>query len=207
MQIDYFFSPLSDWSYFGGERLELVARRNGAAINYKPINLGNVYKRTGGILLKDRSKQRQEYRVIELERWRDITGIPITLFPKHYPTDDELSCCSIIAAQKADRDSTGLFANAILRAIWVQDRDISSEQTLRAIANGIGFDGDRILAIAKEPSTKQEWEKNTDEAVERGVFGAPFYFFEGHCFWGQDRLPHLEDAITAAKLDARCPRH
>jgi 2-hydroxychromene-2-carboxylate isomerase len=99
MVIDYYFSVLSDWAYFGGERLEQLARRYGVGINHMPMRLAAVYAGTGGIILQKRSKQRQDYRVVELVRWRDYLGIPIELFPKHYPTDDQLSSCMIIAAK------------------------------------------------------------------------------------------------------------
>jgi 2-hydroxychromene-2-carboxylate isomerase len=80
--IDYYFSVLSDWAYFGGERLEALARKYGAPINHMPMRLSQVYAGTGGIILQERSKQRQAYRVVELERWRDQLGIPITIQPR-----------------------------------------------------------------------------------------------------------------------------
>ena len=85
-----------------------------------PVRLSAVYAGTGGILLQQRSSQRQAYRVIELERWRDALGIPITIHPRHYPTDDHLASCSIIAVKRTGGD-TGGFANQVLRAIWAED--------------------------------------------------------------------------------------
>jgi 2-hydroxychromene-2-carboxylate isomerase len=197
MVIDYYFSVLSDWAYFGGERLELIARKYGARIDYKPMRLAEVYAGTGGIILQKRSKQRQDYRVVELIRWRDHLGIPIELFPKHYPTDDVLSSCMIIAATQTGADA-GLLANGILRAIWAQNRDISDPDTLRKIADGLGMDGDGLLARTRTKETLAVLDRNTREAQDRGVFGSPFYFFEGHIFWGQDRLPFLEDVLSRA---------
>ena len=80
MVIDYYFSVLSDWAYFGGDRLERIALRYNATVRYKPTKLSDVYANTGGILLQKRSAQRQEYRVTELKRWSALLGIPIVLF-------------------------------------------------------------------------------------------------------------------------------
>ena len=146
--VDYYFSVLSDWAYFGGERFERLARRYGAKINHMPIRLAAVYAGTGGIILQKRSQQRQDYRVIELCRWRDLLGIPINISPKHYPTNDELASCVIIAAKQMDLDA-GLLANAILRAIWAEERDIADAETLTRIANGLGFDGAALIAKAR----------------------------------------------------------
>lgn len=195
--IDYYFSVLSDWAYFGGERLEQLARRQEATINHMPVKLSDIYAGTGGILLQKRSKQRQDYRVEELCRWRDALGIPITLFPKHYPTDDDLASHLIIAAKKMGCDA-GLLANAILRAIWVEDRDIADRETLRKIVDGLGLDSAALLQVADEAATHDEFAQYTTEAQARGVFGSPFYIFRNEIFWGQDRLDFLEKAVAAA---------
>jgi 2-hydroxychromene-2-carboxylate isomerase len=195
MAIEYYFSVLSDWAYFGGGRLECLARRHGVRINHMPIRLAAVYAGTGGIILQKRSKQRQDYRVVELVRWRDYLGIPIELFPKYYPTDDQLSSCLIIAAKHAQADC-GLLANSILRAIWAENRNIADPHTLRKIADGLGMDGEGLLAQARAPSIIRELDRYTQEAQDRGVFGSPFYFLGEEYFWGQDRLEFLEDAIT-----------
>lgn len=203
--IDYYFSVLSDWAYFGGERLEQLARRYGVRVNHMPMRLAAVYAGTGGILLQKRSKQRQNYRVIELIRWRDYLGIPIELFPKHYPTDDQLGSCMIIAAKLSGADC-GLLANSILRAIWAENRDIADPDTLRKIADGLGMDGEGLLASARAASASQEFERYTQEAQERGVFGSPFYFFAEEAFWGQDRLQFLEDALARSAKQETLPR-
>jgi 2-hydroxychromene-2-carboxylate isomerase len=192
--IDYYFSVLSDWAYFGGERLERLARRHGAKINHMPIRLAAVYAGTGGILLQKRSRQRQDYRVVELRRWRDHLGIPINISPRHYPTDDELSSCLIIAAKLEGLDA-GVLANAILRAIWAEERDIADADTLFRIAEGLGFDGSKLIALAREAPTLKEFDTYTAEAQQRGVFGSPFYFCDGEIFWGQDRLDFLERVL------------
>jgi 2-hydroxychromene-2-carboxylate isomerase len=193
--IDYYFSVLSDWAYFGGERLEQLARKYGVRVNHMPMRLAAVYAGTGGILLQKRSKQRQDYRVVELIRWRDYLGIPIELFPRHYPTDDQLGSSMIIAAKLSGADC-GLLANSILRAIWAENRNIADPDTLRKIADGLGMDGEGLLASARAASTSQEFERYTQGAQERGVFGSPFYFFGDEAFWGQDRLQFLEDALA-----------
>ena len=205
MVIDYYFSVLSDWAYFGGERLERLARRYGVRINHMPVRLAAVYAGTGGIILQKRSKQRQDYRVVELIRWRDYLGIPIELFPKYYLTDDQLSSCMIIAAKLARADC-GLLANAILRAIWLENRDISDPDTLRKLADGLGMNADELLASARAGPTTAELDRYTQEAQDRGVFGSPFYLFGEEIFWGQDRLQFLEDALARATGLGALPR-
>jgi 2-hydroxychromene-2-carboxylate isomerase len=205
MVIEYYFSVLSDWAYMGGERLESLARRYRVNIDHKPMRLATIYAGTGGILLQKRSKQRQDYRLVELKRWSKYLGIPVKLFPKYYPTQDELASCIIIAAKRIGCDA-GLLANAILRAIWAEDRDISQSATLAKIADGLGMDGARLLEIAKKSETVGEFDRYTEQAQEQGVFGSPFYLFDKEIFWGQDRLQFLEDTIANATATFALPR-
>ena len=193
--IDYYFSLLSDWAYFGGERLEKVARCYGATINHMPINLPKIYKGSGGILLQKRSWQRQQYRVVELVRWSQHLGIPIVIQPKYYPTDDELAECMIVAAKRARLD-VGLLINTLHRAIWAQERDLSDPETLVKIADGLGMDGAKLVNEARKKICKDAYLRNTKQALKRGVFGSPFYFYEGDYFWGQDQIGFLEELLA-----------
>jgi 2-hydroxychromene-2-carboxylate isomerase len=193
--IDYYFSVLSDWAYMGGERFENLARRHNARINHLPMKLAQLYEGTGGIVLQKRSVQRQDYRVVELERWRDKLGMPITLHPKYYPTNDTLAACSIIAAAQLGLDA-GRLANLLHRAIWAEEQDLSDEGTLRRIIGALTPRPETVLDAARSPEALQTLERNTREAGERGVFGSPFYIFEGQIYWGQDRLDFLDEQLA-----------
>jgi 2-hydroxychromene-2-carboxylate isomerase len=85
---------------------------------------------------------------------------------------------------------------ALLRAVWVEERNIADHGTLTAIAGENGMDGKALLAVTEDEVVKAEYQANTDEAMAIGVFGAPTYVFEGELFWGQDRLAMLEWRLT-----------
>jgi 2-hydroxychromene-2-carboxylate isomerase len=155
--------------------------------------------------LQKRSQQRQDYRLVELKRWSEYLGIPVKLFPKYYPTNDELASCAIIASEHLGHD-TGLLANAFLRAIWALEQDISDDSTLIKIVDGLGFDGARLVDAARGQDAIAQLDRNTQEAQDRGVFGSPFYFFEREMYWGQDRLQFLEDVLAKATGGARMSR-
>ena len=58
------------------------------------------------------------------------------------------------------------------------------------------LDADLILARTEEPDVKEQLRLNTEEAVHRGVFGAPTFFVGEEMFWGNDRLMFVEEALT-----------
>jgi 2-hydroxychromene-2-carboxylate isomerase len=202
--VEYFYSLLSDWAYMGGERFEALARRLRFRVNYRPMKLAKLYANTGGIVLQKRSKQRQDYRVVELERWCDHLGIPITLHPRFYPTDDTLASCTIIAAASAGLDA-GRLTNLFHRAIWVEEQNISDERTIERIIAAIHVDPEDLIRAARAPAVLETLERNTEEAATRGVFGSPFYCFGDDIFWGQDRLDFLDASISRAMRAGGAP--
>jgi len=195
--IDYYFWMNSDWAYLGADRLEALAARQGVRIRYKPVDLPDVYARTGGVLLGQRSPERQAYRVAELKRWCRKLGIHVNPRPAYMCPNADLASRIVIAANEAQQDGVRLY-KAILRAQWCEERDISSRDTLLDILREQGLDGPDLLERAGRPGIERLYRGYTDEAVRAGVFGSPSYLFQGELFWGQDRLQMLEEAIAAS---------
>jgi 2-hydroxychromene-2-carboxylate isomerase len=193
--IDYYDSMSSPWTYLGHPRFMELARRFGLIIRHKPMDLLKVWSVSGGLPLKQRAQQRQAYRHQELRRWRELLNVPCNLEPAYHPVADRRACYMAIAAAQGGLDWNKL-AYAMLRAVWVEERNIADHDTLIVIANEQGMDGKVLLAATHEAAIAAEYESNTDEAMKLGVFGAPAYVFDGELFWGQDRLHMLEWRLT-----------
>ena len=197
-QIDYFFATLSPYSYLAGTRLEEVAAKHGMTIDYKPLDIIALFGRTGGTPPKDRHISRIEYRAQELQRQSCDLGMDFNLQPAHWPTNAAPSSYAIIAAIKDGSGDVGKLCHSILRACWAEDKDIAQDDVVRDCLNQAGFDpnlADRGLLVGAET-----YAANLEEAVDRGVFGAPFYITsDGQRFWGQDRLDVLDRHLAESK--------
>ena len=196
-QIDYFFATLSPYCYLAGLRLEEVAAKHGAVINYKPFDIIAAFGRTGGTPPKDRHISRIEYRAQELPRQAKKLGMPFNLQPAHWPTNGAPAAYAFIAAQNAGGGDLWLLAHAITRAVWAEEKDIAQDDVIRACLTEAGFDPS--LAESGLLVGAETYARNLEEAVERGVFGAPFYFVDDQRFWGQDRIADL-DAYLSGEL-------
>lgn len=195
--IDYYMTPVSPFTYLGHDRLRAIAARHGAQIRLKLMDLGKVFPASGGVALKDRAEQRKRYRMMELKRWRDVLGIELTLEPKHFPVPPHLAATVILAVLDKDGTEAALdIAGDCLRAIWAEERDIATEATLKEILAQRGLDAEQVLQHSREASIHQQYEAQTREAIEHGVFGSPTYVLDGELFWGQDRLDLLDRALT-----------
>lgn len=195
--IDLFFSTLSPYAYLAGNRAEEVAAKHGATLTYKPFDIMALFPRTGGTPPKDRHASRVEYRAQELVRQAKKLKMPFNLKPAHWPTNGAPSSYAFIAAQHAGGGDLGKLMHAICRAVWAEEKDIAEDAVVRACLEEAGFDPG--LADSGLLQGAETYAANLEEAVERGVFGSPFYITDdGQRFWGQDRIEDLDLHLSGA---------
>ncbi len=191
--VDYYLSLNSPWTYLGHRRFANLVESHGLDVRVHPVDFARViFPATGGLPVGKRSPQRQAYRLVELERWRKYLDVELNIHPKFWPADETLGAGMVLAAGSTDAVS---LAGAILRAVWAEDRDIADRNTLLAIAGECDLDAEGLMTMAELDTVAQQRVTESEEAIERGVFGAPTYLFKGEPFWGQDRLDFLERAI------------
>lgn len=196
--IDYYFTTLSPWAYLAGLRLEEIAARQGASITYKPVDIGQVFSRTGGTLPKDRHPSRMDYRAQELPRWAAHLGMALNLHPAHWPTNGAPAAYAIIAAQNTGGGNLAGLVHGVFRAVWAEEKNIAEDAVIRDLLSANGFDP--ALADKGLFTGAETYARNTEEAIAAGVFGAPFYITDdGAKFWGQDRLEFLDRHLAARK--------
>ena len=195
--IDYYFATISPFTYLSGTRPGDVAKKYGAPITYKPLDIMGLFARTGGTPPKDRHPNRQEYRLQDMIRRAKVIGAPLNPKPAFWPTNAAPSSYAIIAAQNTGADVSKL-VHAFGTACWAEERDISQDDVIRDCLEKCGFDPD--LADKDMLTSADTFAKNLEDAVIAGAFGAPFFITDtDQRFWGEDRIDDL-DAFLGGKL-------
>ena len=196
-KIKYFFATISPYTYLAGLRLEKIAVKHRASIEYRPMDLMSVFSRTGGVPPKDRHVSRIEMRAQELERQAKKLNMPYNLKPSYFPVNMAPSSYAFISASRHGDGDLGALAFGLTRAVWAENKDISDPKVISECLKTAGFDGD--LADKDMLGAAEQYSKNTEEAVASGVFGAPFYITDtDQRFWGQDRLEDLDLTLSGA---------
>lgn len=194
-KIDYYFTVSSPWAYLGHSRLQSIAASNQIDISYKPVDIIEIFSKTGGILLKKRSEERQNYRLVELSRWSKHLNIKINLHPKHLHASDHLANQIIIALAELNIDP-GPIAEIFARAIWLEDQDISNIEVVSSLLDNQGIDPEPLIFNAQSQTIREKFLKQTQFAISYGIFGVPSYVAYDQIFWGQDRLDFLGSFIS-----------
>ena len=196
--IDYYFSVISPFAYLAGTRLEEIAAKHGATVTYKPLDILALFGRTGGVSPKERHVSRQEYRAQDLPRQARKLGLEFNLQPAHWPTNQAPASYAVIAAQNAGGGDLGALVAGLLRAVFVEEKDIAQDDVIKACLEAAGFDPS--LADSGLLSGAETYAANLEDAAAAGAFGSPFYITDdGQRFWGQDKLEDL-DLVLGGKL-------
>ncbi|ASU40442.1 2-hydroxychromene-2-carboxylate isomerase [Herbaspirillum sp. meg3] len=194
---EYFFAPHSPFAYLGHARFVALAKQYDVQVVLKPFDLSKIFGQSGGLPLAKRAPQRQAYRLKELARWSKFLGLPMNLQPTYFPVQSDAAARLIIATQLAHGTNAALeLTGAVMRAIWEEEKNIADNDTLLAIANGLGHDGVSLLKSSETASVQAEFDRFTEEATAANVFGAPWFVVDGEGYWGQDRLDFVERAFA-----------
>lgn len=189
LTVDYYFAPQSPWTYLGHQRFAEIARAAQATVRVLPVDLGGkVFPVSGGLPVAKRAPQRQAYRLLELKRFGEFLNQPINVQPKYFPVNADDAAQLIIAVDMHEgTDAAMALTGAILRAVWVEDRNIADPNELAALLAAQGLPA-RRLEDAHSQAVHERYEADSEQAIAAGVFGAPSFVIDGELFWGQDRL-------------------
>ena len=190
--IEIFWDFSSPYSYLGSTQADALAKRTGSTLVWKPMLLGGVFKSIGQVEapVLTWAESKRDHTFKDLHRWAEHFGVPFE-FPSRFPMFTLKSMRVYLALPEERRKD---FREKTYRAYWAEDRDIGDDATLREL---IGVGADAILAQTQDPAVKQALIDATNEAVKRGVFGAPTWIIDGtELIWGQDRIPLVERALS-----------
>jgi len=199
--IDYYYSTRSNFTYLGAARLNAMAKAHGRRIVHRPILLSVTMPAIGGMAFGERPTMLRNYSMRDALRWADHLGVPLLREPVHHMGPVELPSGIVIAGQRAaargepgDVDALSL---AVLQALWRDDRDIADRTVVAELCGSAGFaDAEALMDEAMSAGVQAELQRNCQEAIVRGVIGAPTYFVDDEPFYGQDRLDFVERTLA-----------
>jgi 2-hydroxychromene-2-carboxylate isomerase len=191
--VEFYFDFGSPYSYLAYRALPGIAAAHGAQIVLRPMLLGGVFKATGNhspieIPAKNRWLQ------LDLERWAARYGAGFRHNP-YFPINT-LTLMRGAAGMQLRGADFHKYVEAMFHAMWEEPRNLGDQHELAAVLREAGIDVDGFQSLVNDPTVKEQLKKNTEEAVARGVFGAPAFFVGEEMFWGQDRLDFVAAALA-----------
>ena len=192
--LEFYFDYGSPYSYLADTQVEAIAQRTGATLARKPMLLGGVFKATGNHSPAE-LPQKGVWSGFDMPLWARHYGVPFRRNP-FFPVNT-LALMRGAAAAQID-GSFERYHPAMFKAMWVDGRNLNDMKEVAAVLAGAGLDPQKFGNRIQEQNVKDRLKATTDEAVARGVFGAPTSFVDGKMFFGNDRLPFVELALKGA---------
>jgi 2-hydroxychromene-2-carboxylate isomerase len=193
--IEFYFDFSSPYSYIASEQIEALAARTARPLEWRPILLGAVFKASGGAPLTEVYGPKSRYAVRDFARSAAFAGVPYR-HPTVFPIGAVAASRAVLWLQREHSAKAAAYIHAVYRAFFVDDRNVGDATVALDIAQSLGIDGARLAAGVQEEAIKTALRVQVEQAISRGVFGAPTIFVDGEMFWGHDRLDQVERWIS-----------
>ena len=194
--VEFYFDLGSPYSYLAYYRLLQMAEQQEIQIVYKPILLGGVFKATG-----NRSPieipVKGVYSILDMQRWAEYYQIPMQMNP-HFPMNTLTLMRILTGVQLLHLEKFEQVLKLLFDAMFGTPQNLNEPTVLAEVLEPSGFSVEDIMSMVQSDVVKQKLITETEQAIQRGLFGAPTFFVGDEMYWGQDRLHFVEQALNKA---------
>lgn len=192
--LEFFFDLGSPTTYLAYTQLPGICAETGSQLVYQPILLGGIFKATGNaspVTIPAKGR----YLLQDLARYAKRYGAPLKFNP-HFPINTLTLMRAVTGIQLRQPERFIDFIDCLFRAIWVEGRNMGDPAVVAAVLAQHHFDPAQVLELTQDEEVKDALKHKTEEAIARGMFGAPAMFVGQQLFFGQDRLDFVREALS-----------
>lgn len=192
--VEFFFDFGSPATYLAWTQLPKIAADAGAEITWRPMLLGGVFKATGNqspVTIPAKGR----YMLQDLARFAQRYGVPMAFNP-HFP----INTLTLMrgAAGYLDTPQFQPYLKAVFEAMWVGQKNLGKPEVVAEVLSAAGLDPAEFERLVNDEAVKERLKSSTEEAIQRGAFGAPTFFVGNEMHFGQDRLDFVAEALRKA---------
>jgi 2-hydroxychromene-2-carboxylate isomerase len=191
--VEFFFDFGSPTAYLAWTQLPKLAADAGAQLVWRPMLLGGVFKATGNAspaMVPAKGRWMNQ----DMARWARRYGVPLAMNP-FFPINTLTLMRGATGLQLRQPADFERYVETVYRAMWEAPCNMGDPVVLAQVLQRAGFDVEALLALVSDAEVKAQLVATTEEAVARGVFGAPTMFVGEQMFFGQDRLDFVREAL------------
>ena len=192
-QVEFFFDVGSPTAYLAWTQLPALCAQAGAELVYRPMLLGGVFQATGNAS-PAAVPAKSRYMNIDMARHARRYGVPLAPNP-FFPINTLLLMRGATGAQLRAPERFDAYLRGVFNAMWVTPQNLNDPATAAQALAAAGFDPAEVMVWANDAEVKAALRATTEEAIARGVFGAPMMFVGTEMFFGQDRLDAVREAL------------
>lgn len=196
--VEFIFDYVSPGSYLAYMALPRIADRADARVVWTPVHLGDIPDAPGSAA-RPVNAARTRWMAKDAARWASHYGIPFQQ-NSAFPVDTLPILLGAVAFM--DDPLIRPYCDVMLKALWVDNRDLSQRAELDTVLDTIGIDPEIFHDRIEDPSIRARLQENTEAAVARGVFGVPTFLVGENLHFGQDRLWMVAEDLGIPPVEA-----
>jgi 2-hydroxychromene-2-carboxylate isomerase len=192
--VEFFFDVGSPTTYLAWTQLPALCATAGATLVYRPTLLGGVFQATGNASPANVAAKGR-YMNDDMARFAVRYGVPLVVNP-HFPINTLTLMRGAAGVQLRMPARLDDYLRGVFKAMWVDGLNMNDPAVAAQALQAAGFDPAEVIALTNDAEVKAALRATTEEAVARGVFGAPTMFVGDTMFFGQDRLDFVREALA-----------
>jgi 2-hydroxychromene-2-carboxylate isomerase len=192
--VEFFFDVGSPTAYLASTQIQKIAIDSNATLKYRPMLLGGVFKATGNsspVSVPAKGK----WMFTDMNIWAKRYGVKLSMNP-YFPINTLPLMRGAMGLQMKMPEKFDRYVSTVMNAIWQDKKNMGDPAVIAETLAQIGIDANEFTALISSDEVKAALVSNTEEAVSRGVFGAPTFFVGDQMFFGQDRLMFVKEALA-----------
>jgi 2-hydroxychromene-2-carboxylate isomerase len=192
--VEFYFDIGSPAAYLAWTQMPALIQNTGATLNSIPILLGGVFKATGNaspVTIPAKGK----WLIGDLQHWAKHYAIPPLKMPAVFPINTLALMRAMVGMQMHHPQRYQALGDALYAGMFEHGLDMGDPSVLGHVLSQAGFDPAQVFALTQNAEVKAQLMANTEQAIQRGAFGAPSFVVNGELFWGQDRLQFVRQAL------------
>ena len=190
--LDFYFDFVSPYSFLAHQKVRKLEKNENIKIKYKPILLGGLHN-LHGITAPAFIPSKAKFMIRDCKLVAEKNKINFK-FNSYFP----IKTLNLMrGAMIAEEDDFQIFyIDKIFDAIWKDGLNMNDQNIIDKIIKNLEINPKTFFLRSSSQNIKNNLKQKTDDAYQKGIFGAPTFVVNNKIFWGQDRL---EFALAEAK--------
>ena len=184
---EFYFDFISPYSFLAHQEIKKIENKFSIKIKYKPILLGGLHN-LHGIKAPAFIPSKAKFMIRDCKMIAEKNKIKFK-FNSYFPIKTLNLMRGVLIAQ--EDDFKNFYIDKVFDAIWRDGLNMNDQNIIDRVLKNIEVNPKTFLLRSSTQNIKTLLKKKTDEAYEKGIFGAPTFLVNNKIFWGQDRLEYV----------------
>ena len=192
----FIFDYGSPKTYLVYKLLPGIEKRTKTKADYVPVLLGGIFKSTNNVSPIESFKTvpaKGKYDDLDTARFVKKHNIAFN-FNSNFPINTLNLMRGAIYAQ--ENEIFDKYVEVVFKSMWVDNKKMDDLEVIQSVLLENGLPVKEIFEGTQDQKIKDKLIKNTSEAVEKGVFGAPSLLVNNELFFGKETLQDVEELLV-----------